>query len=90
MFFLESLIALTRKLELKYQSYSKLKIELNHRQQQVLEFIRKNKMARVGEIESKLGDYSRNTLKKDLSYLVKEGLILMIGSGRGTRYHWKE
>ena len=37
-----------------------------------------------------LSDYSRNTLKKDLQYLVKEGLILTTGSGRGVHYHAKE
>lgn len=34
--------------------------------------------------------HSRNTLKKDLQYLVREGLLLMTGSGRGSRYHYQE
>jgi len=29
-------------------------------------------------------------LKKDLKYLVKEGLILTTGSGRDVRYHTKD
>ena len=32
----------------------------------------------------------RNTLKKDLKYLVKEGMILTTGSGSGVKYHCKE
>ncbi len=90
LFFLDSLITLTKKLEVKYATYSKLKTGLNERQQQVLEYIREHKTAKVGEIESELSGYSRNTLKKDLSYFVREGLILKVGSGRGVRYHLKE
>ena len=90
LFFLDSLITLTKKLEVKYTTYSKLKTGLNERQQQVLEYIREHKTAKVGEIESELSGYSRNTLKKDLSYFVREGLILKVGSGRGVRYHLKE
>ena len=89
-FFLESLATLTKKLEAKYETYSKLKTALNERQQQVLEYIKEHKTAKIGKVESELGTYSRNTLKKDLSYLVREGLILRTGSGRGARYHLKE
>ena len=41
----------------------------------------------MGDIEKALGEYSRNTLKKDLGYLVREGLLLKTGDRRGTRYH---
>lgn len=89
-FFLECLIVLTQRLESKYATYSKLKTSLNERQQAVLEYIKERKNAQVGEIESQLKSYSRNTLKKDLAYLVKEDLILKTGEGRGVRYHVKE
>ena len=69
---------------------SKIKTALNERQQAVLAYIKEKKTAKVGEIENQLKKYSRNTLKKDLSYLVKEGLILKTGEGRGVRYHEKE
>jgi Fic family protein len=49
MFFLDSLIALTEKLELKYQAYSKLKTGLNTRQQQVFEYIKKHRTANSGQ-----------------------------------------
>jgi Fic family protein len=86
-FFLESLIILTQRLEAKYETYSKLKTVLNERQENVLEYIKEHNNAQVGELESQLKGYSRNTLKKDLAYLVKEGLILKTGEGRGVRYH---
>ena len=71
----------------KYDIYSKLKIALNKRQQQVLEFIGKNEPVQVGDIEKALKVYSRNTLKKDLACLVREGLLLKTGDRKGTRYH---
>ena len=86
-FFLESLIVLTQRLEAKYETYSKLKTVLNERQQIVLEYIKEHKTAQVGGLGNQLKVYSRNTLKKDLAYLVKEGLLLKTGEGRGVRYH---
>ncbi|MBN2814589.1 MAG: DeoR family transcriptional regulator, partial [Bacteroidales bacterium] len=90
LFFLECLIILTQRLDAKYETYSKLKTALNERQQVVLAFIKERKNTQVGELERQLKDYSRNTLKKDLAYLVKEGLLLKTGEGRGVRYHIKE
>jgi len=89
-FFLDCMIELTRRLDVRYELYSKLKTALNERQQRVLEYIKEHKTVQVGELELQLKVYSRNTLKKDLALLVKEGLILKTGDGRGTRYHLKE
>lgn len=87
MFFLDCMSELTRRLDVKYETYSKLKTALNERQQRVLEYIKEHKTAQIGELETQLKAYSRNTLKKDLAFLVKEGLILKTGEGRGVRYH---
>jgi Fic family protein len=87
LFFMECLITLTKRLEAKYNIYSKLKTVLNKRQQQILEFIGKNEPAQVGDVEKALKVYSRNTLKKDLTYLVREGLLIRTGDRKGTRYH---
>ena len=76
--------------KLKYDIYSKLKTAINKRQQEVLDFIQKNEPAQIGDIEKTLEKYSRNTLKKDLTYLVQEGLLLKTGDRRGTRYHIRE
>lgn len=87
MFFLECLIELTRRLEIKYETYNKLTVVLNDRQQAVMAYIKEKKTAQVGELEQALGSYSRNTLKKDLAMLVRENLLLKTGEGRGVRYH---
>ena len=87
LFFIQCLITLTEKLKVKYDTYSKLKIPLNKRQQQVLKFIKESEPAQIGDIEKALKEYSRNTLKKDLNYLVQESFILKTGDRKGTRYH---
>lgn len=90
LFFLESLIILTQRLDAKYETYSKLKLVLNDRQQQIMEFIKEHKTIKVSEVETAMSNQSRNTLKKDLAFLVKEGLILKTGERKGTQYHLKE
>lgn len=86
-FFLECMTDLTERLDKKYSTYSKIKLELNERQKSILSFIEKEKTTKVGSIEKALLNESRNTIKKDLSYLLNEGLILRTGSGRGVQYH---
>lgn len=88
LFFLDCLSTLIKRLEAKYEVYSKLTKELNERQQSVLEFVKKRKAVRMSEIEEAFKTHSRNTLKKDMAYLVNEGLLLKIGERKGTRYHY--
>ncbi len=90
MFFLDGLIELTKKLEAKYETYSKLKLVLNDRQQQIIAFVKEEKTTQIKAIEAELKNYSRNTIKKDLAYLVNENLLLKTGAGRGVKYHIKE
>lgn len=90
LFFLESLIELTKRLEYKYETYSKLKVGINERQQKLLAFVKKKVPAQIKEIEDHLKDYSRNTIKKDLAYLVNEGFLSKVGAGRGVRYYIKK
>lgn len=89
-FFLDCLIDLTDKLKAKYETYNNLKSSINERQKQVLDYINENKTIQIKDLEESLSHYSRNTLKKDLQYLVQEGIVLTTGSGRGVRYHAKE
>ncbi len=89
-FFLDCLLELTEKLKIKYQTNNNLKVSLNERQTQVLNYIDQYKVIQIQNLEQNLSAYSRNTLKKDLQYLVIEGLILKTGSGRGVKYHAKE
>jgi Fic family protein len=89
LFFLECLTILTQKLERQYETYSQLKTLLNDRQQAILDYIQARKNIQLKELVDQLKNYSRNTLKKDLIYLVKEGLLLKTGGGRGVQYHLK-
>jgi Fic family protein len=89
LFFLESLIELTKRLETKYDTYSKLKVVLNERQQQIVAYVKEKETVQIKEIDNSLENYSRNTIKKDLAYLVNEGILLKTGVGRGVRYHIK-
>ena len=56
----------------------------------VLACIDSYKAIQIKYLEENLSKCSRNTIKKDLQYLVKEGFILTTGSGGGVRYHAKE
>lgn len=89
-FFLDCLINLTEKLKDKYEAYNSLKINTNARQKEVLAYIEMHKTVQVKDLDNDFSQYSRNTLKKDLQYLVKEGLVLTTGAGRGVKYHAKE
>jgi Fic family protein len=90
LFFLDCLVTLTKRLEAKYEVYSNLKPSLNLRQQKVLEFIKEQKTVQMASIEFAFAEESRNTLKKDLAYLVREKLILKTGERKGTCYHAKK
>lgn len=72
--------------KIKYETYNSLKSSTNDRQKQVLAYIDTNKSIQIKDVL----DYSRNTLKKDLHYLVQEGFVLTTSSGRGVRYHDKK
>ena len=86
-FFLDCLVILTKKLKVKYETYNNLKSNTNERQKKVLAYINQNKTIQIKDLVKDLSQYSRNTLKKDLQYLVKEGLMLTTGAGRGVKYH---
>ncbi len=90
LFFLESLVELTQRLEAKYETYSKLKVILNERQQQIAAYVKSKKTVQIKDVENHLLQYSRNTLKKDMAYLTAEGILLKTGAGRGVKYHIKE
>lgn len=89
LFFLDCLVTLIKRLDVKYEQFSKLKKDLNDRQREVLSFIKKKKKVQVSEIVEAFKNQSRNTLKKDLNYLTNEGLIFKTGTLKGTRYHFE-
>lgn len=90
LFFLDCLVTLIKLLKAKYEVYSKLSKELNERQRSVMAFVKKQKKVQMNELEEAFKSYSRNTLKKDMAYLVNEGLLLKTGERKGTKYHYQE
>jgi Fic family protein len=86
LFFLDSVIEITQKLELKYGAFKSLGTYLNKRQKEVLGFIKKNEPTKIGDLNDSLESISRNTLKKDILYLKQEGLIEALGQGKGSFY----
>lgn len=89
-FFLDCIITLIERLEKKYETYSNLEKDLNERQKKVLNYIKETKIASISDVEKTFKNYSRNTLKKDLAYLVNEDLVLKTGQLKGTKYHSKK
>lgn len=90
LFFLDSLIEITQKLEQKYGQFKSIGSYLNKRQKEVLDFIKKNEPTKIGDLINPLKSISRSTLKKDLLYLRQEGLIEVIGRGKGSFYITKK
>lgn len=87
-YFLSSLVVLTEKLKEKVSKFSSIELILNDRQRKILNYVKDNKSTTIGLIESALNVESRNTLKKDLIFLVNENLILKTGKYRGVQYHF--
>lgn len=86
-FFLDSLKTLSAKLEIKIQDTSLDKsIYLNERQKQIVNFVKINKICKIGDIHKTLSDISINTLKKDMKYLVENRILEKTGQRKGSIY----
>jgi hypothetical protein len=83
-FFVESLLALTMRLQAKVDLESRAR-ELPPLQRAILETIRENGTGAASLLMAKTGA-NRNTLKDNLRRLVDRGLLERIGSKRGTIY----
>ena len=86
LFFLDSLVTLTQRLIDKRKAYFVTKDYLNDRQKLVLETLRQNSPAQLGDIHQILSHIPRATLKLDISILVEKRLLTQVGKGRGVRY----
>jgi Fic family protein len=86
LFFLESLKALTEKLDKKYDVFKQKGGYLNERQKMLKEFIIEQRTVKISDLSVAFPDISPNTLKKDLQYLRNEQIILTVGQGKGTVY----
>ena len=86
LFFLAMLEQAILRLEKKYLYIKEKKSYLNERQQKVLDCISANEPVKIKDIVNALNEFTSYTLKKDMAYLVKEGLIIKIGKARATIY----
>jgi len=86
LFFLSCLEELIKKLGAKYDPDKVKGGYLNDRQKTLLDYIGSRKAVKFGDIKSGLSEFSENTLKKDIQYLIAEGFIDKIGLGKATVY----
>lgn len=86
LFFLNTLKNAILKLENNYEYLRDKKTYLNERQSFVLKFISKNEPIKISDLTNALNEYTPYILKKDVKYLVDEGLINKIGKGKATTY----
>ncbi|GAA4413975.1 Fic family protein [Nibrella viscosa] len=89
-FFLDCLHMLTVRLESKYAVYQQKGGYLNERQRQVLTWLQERQPAKLSDLATCLPDVSINTLKKDLQYLVQQGIVERIGRSKATMYLIKD
>ncbi|MCH2081010.1 MAG: Fic family protein [Saprospiraceae bacterium] len=85
-FFLENIEVLIEKLEVKYQQFKEKGPYLNQRQKMILGFIKENEPIKISDLATHFKQQSKNTLKKDMQYLTREGVIEKLGETKGTIY----
>lgn len=90
LFFLDTLEAAIKKLELRYEEVKAKKGYLNDRQKEVWGFVKANEPAKISDIISALPSYTTYVLRKDVQYLTEQGMIKKLGKGRATIYVVKE
>ncbi len=85
-FFLDCLQTLTSRLESKYVLYKEKGGYLNERQQRVLASLQEHQPAKISDLSTLLPELSVNTLKKDLHYMVQQGILERFGEFKATVY----
>ena len=90
LFFLECMESLVRKLEAKYSEFSERGAYLNDRQKQIKDFIADRQTAKVADIGAALPTFSLNTIKKDVAYMVAQGVLEKSGDLKGAFYEVKK
>ena len=90
LFFLQSLEALTQRLEQKYDAFKITGKYSNERQKKIKKFITNNQPIKISDLAKSMPDISINTLKKDLQYMKVEQIIESLGKNKGTVYILKD
>jgi Fic family protein len=86
LFFLNAIKKTILKLESNYEKIKDKKSYLNLRQSDALDYIRNNEPIKISDLTNALKEYTPYILKKDVKYMVDEGLIKKIGKGKATIY----
>lgn len=89
-FFLDCIKILIEKLEIKYELFQAKGSYLNERQTQILDLFKIKEPIKISDITQAFPDVSRNTIKKDLIFLLNESLIFKMGKQKGTIYYLKK
>ncbi len=90
LYFLDSMSILIKRLEKKHEIYKNTKTYLNDRQKVIKGLIIKHQPVKISDLMKHLTGFSRNTIKKDLTYLRNENLVEIIGKNKGTLYLMKK
>lgn len=86
LFFLDSLVELTQKLEQKVKEFRKIGGYLNDRQKEIRQYIQNNQPVKTRNILEDLPQYNAAIVRKDLQYLIAEFEIERKGENRGSFY----
>ncbi len=86
LYFLDTLRALTQKLDNKYDIFKSKGGYLNERQKKIKKYLTQYQPLKISDFRNKFKSININTIKKDLQYLKKEQIIKSIGKGKGTVY----
>lgn len=86
LFFLTTIKNTIVKLESSYEQIKDKKSYLNERQSDVVHFIKNTEPVKISDLTNALLKYTPYILKKDVKYLVDEGVIRKIGKGKATTY----
>lgn len=90
LYFLDSMTILIQRLEKKYELYKDTTTYLNDRQKSIKQLIIKHQPVKIGDLVKYMPETSRNTIKKDLTYLRNENIVEVIGKNKGTLYLMKK
>ncbi len=86
LYFLDKIVHLTQKLDVKYDVFKSKGGYLNQRQKKIKNYLEQHQPLKVSDIADAFSEISINTIKKDLQYMKKEQVIKSIGRGKGTVY----
>ena len=86
LFFLECLVELAEKLKAKMAQYQVAGAYISERQQRIIDFIKEKGNIKISDLTKALPEENRETLRKDLQYLVRELVIEKVGEKRGATY----